>query len=422
MSKKARKAPKPEELVKGTVVVYWGDKRGIVREAYAPLDEFWVADEQTNDLVRDQEGIVAFKSKDLQMPSAEIEQPEVQDHAARVLVVGNEDQMLAILQHFGAPSAVERQDPQQILAIPCVNCRCGPSCARFDPCKREMCEKADCPMLQIGGEGIDDSMRALAHNLRPDIHVDVRPYHLKQAMEQIGPDLTRLEGYYCLSAVTFPFAREDVAGSRSEWERYWKEEVRCQIDLGVSAEGVHQEGEGSIEDTARRILQETCGVVLSDSIWSEDSQFKFRHNLGIDLPLKFFDGQNTKVFVILIPEGSESAPENGLLHFKFSGVVTNSNGGGKADAAGGLEIGGKTINQWKQEQDQFKGLPKLPAGWIRIKSRKSEEVYYYDTRTHKSTFDFPLPEGWTKQTSKSTGKTYYFNAKKRKSMFDIPTE
>merc|ERR1712137_730449 len=100
-------------------------------------------------------------------------------------------------------------------------------------------------------------------------------------------------------------------------------------------------------------------------------------------------------------------------------------------------IQGKTVNQWTAEQQQFQDLPPLPPGWLRITSRKTSEVYFFNKWTQESTFDFPkpvqtasaqatlasgpLPEGWTEQVSKSTGKSYYFNAAKRKSQFERPS-
>ena len=38
------------------------------------------------------------------------------------------------------------------------------------------------------------------------------------------------------------------------------EEVRCQIDLGVTAEGRAIDGEADLERTARRVLGEACGI------------------------------------------------------------------------------------------------------------------------------------------------------------------
>jgi len=427
-------------------VVFYGEgqQRGVVRDAYGPLDEFWVADERTDALVRDADGeIIAFKSKDLQLaaplPAAE-EKPQIEGIAARVLLVGTEEHMLRILEHFGCPDMARRHDPQQLLAIPCSSCRCGPQCARFDAFSREMCCVETCPMLHVAVEGIDENMRKLGASLRDDIHVGVRAFHIKQAIEQLGPDLQRLEGYYCLSAVTVPFSREEIEAT-SGWERYWREEVRCQIDLGASASAAHAPGEESPEATARRALRDYCGVTLSDALWQEEGQFRLRHHIGIDLPLKFWDGPDTKAFVLVLPPDAYGRRRGGALEFtqppggeydvtrgpddgvEAAGAPPPPQPAGGPSQQGGGDGGGKTISQWRLEQDQFKDLPKLPDGWIRIKSRhEGGEIYYYDTKTQKSSLEFPLPEGWTKQVSKTTGKTYYFHAKRRKSQFDVPTE
>lgn len=278
-----------------------------------------------------------------------------------------------------------------------------------------MCSKEDCPLLNLAADGIDESMFVLARRLRPDIFIDTRAFHLKQATEQIGPDLKKMEGYYCLSAVTLPFGQNDLSKSTG-WERYWMEEVRCQIDLGVSAEGAKEKGENTLEDTAKRALGEACGLCLADYIWSEDTQLKLRRRLGVDMPLKFWDGPETKVYLLIMPEDVTPVAEKGLLMFGDSKSTP-------AEGEGAAGPGGKTIAEWKSDQSQFKDMPKLPEGWIRIRSRTNQkEIYYWNTRTNKPSYEVPLPEGWTKQKSKSTGKVYYFNAKKRKSTFDIPTE
>merc|ERR1719367_1012537 len=195
--------------------------------------------------------------------------------------------MLQILEQFGAPDVTERREPQQLLALPCSHC--GPSRARVDASESTMWNRDDCPLLQLATDGIDDTMYALARRLRPDIFIGVRATHLKQAVEQLGPDVTKLDGYYCLSAVTLPYRQADIAAA-SGLERSWMEEVRCQIDLGVSAEGVREAEEKSLEDTARRALGEACGLCLGDGLWSEDLQLKLRQRLGVDVPLKFWHG------------------------------------------------------------------------------------------------------------------------------------
>jgi len=419
MAKRPRtEGPKPEDLFTGAVVLYGEGQRGVITDAFAPLNQFWVADEESGELIRGDDGNAhPFAAADLQL--APVASRPQDTGSARVLLIGAESHMLQILEHFGAPDATERRDPQQLLAVPCASCRCGTSCARFDPGKRCMCNKEECPLLQLAVEGIDEAMLTLARRLRPDIFTDVRAFHLKQAVEQIGPDLRRLEGYYCLSAVTLPFGKQEI-GKSEGWERYWMEEVRCQVDLGVSAEGGREQGEASLEDTARRALGEACGLCLSDHLWSEEAQFKVRRQLGVDIPLKFWDGSETKVFVIILPETATCAQEKDLLMIREAG-----GGASEAEAASkdGAASGKKTIAQWKEDQEQFKDLPKLPEGWIRIKSSShGGEIYFWDTKNNRGSSEFPLPEGWTKQKSKTTGKEYYFNAKKRKSQFDPPTQ
>jgi hypothetical protein len=419
MAKRQRTAPAPEDIVKGSVVFYNGDKRGVVRDAFAPLDQFWIADEQTNELIRDADGeIIAFSASKLLIAT---EDKKTADSpaagCARVLLIGNENHMLQILEEFGAPDAVERRDIQQLLAVPCSSMGCSSSCARFDPAKRSQCNREECQLLHLASDGIEEAMVDLARRLRPDIFVDIRPFHLKQAAEQIGPDMNQMEGWYCLSSVTLPFGKGDIV-TASGWEKYWMEEVRCQIDLGVSGEAAREETEASLEETARRALAESCRVGLSDGLWSDEEQFRLRRQLGVDMPLKFWDGPETKVFLILLPEDAVSFKGPAGILFKEKKRINGTAGRPTVTSL----TADPTIGSWKDMQDQFKDLPKLPEGWIRIRSRKTNEIYYWDTRNNKPSYEVPLPPGWTKQKSKTTGKVYYFNAKKRKSSFEVPTE
>merc|ERR1712187_119598 len=60
-------------------------------------------------------------------------------------------------------------------------------------------------------------------------------------------------------------------------------------------------------------------------------------------------------------------------------------------------VGGKTLAEWEREQSQFADLPKIPPEWLRIRSKSTGEVYFYNKNTRESTFDlpkFPLPPGW----------------------------
>jgi len=427
-AKRQKTAPSPEDLSKGSIVLFYGDKRGIVRDAYVPLDEFWVAEEKTGQLVKDVDGeVVPFKATDLRIvPGTQEALPtKVAGTAARVLIVGTEVQMVQCLDHFGAPDAEERRDPQQLLALPCQSCRCGPYCARFDPFRREMCNIEVCPICHVANEGLDANLVDLAKNLRPDIHVKVRAFHLKQAIEQVGPDLNKLDGYFCLAALTLPFGQQDIKASTG-WEKRWRSEVRCQIDLGVSAEAAHAQGDNSPEDTAKRALKEYCNVTLSEKLWDESVQLGIRKEAGVDIPLKYWDGPDAKVFVIMLPASSTSTISDGTLHFFSGGASVAAARPAPSRGVGGNSsqqlIGGKTASEWRDDQSQFSHLPKLPKGWIRIKSKSSAEVYFYNIETSKSQFDIPCPEGWTKHVSKSTNKTYYFHARKKTSLFEYPTD
>jgi len=395
----------PEDLQPGVVVYFWDDCRAVVRDAYAPLNEFWLSDEETGEVVRDEQGeIVAFKAEDLRIagdqpdrvsaPVAKV--PVGAEPQGSVLIVGTEEQMRKVLEHFGAPDATKRCMPQQLLAIPC-----------------SMCTPEQ--LLPVADDGIDDSIQELAKQLRPDIVVNTRAFHMENAAEGLAPELRRLEGYFCLSGVTLPYGFEEIDEAHGA-ERKWREEVCNQIDLHVTAIGPPLPGEMSVEETARRILGEQCAIAVADALWSKKAQEALRASLKVNLPLKFNDASDGQCVVLLLPGDAEMKTEEGVLVFE----------GGKSlgKLAGDKTMGGKTLKEWEEAQAQFADLPALPEGWLRIQSRNNNQIYYLNKETQVTTFEIPrggLPEDWTKQVSKSSGKTYYFNAKKRLSQFEKPT-
>mmetsp|Transcript_55646 Transcript_55646/g.120190 ORF Transcript_55646/g.120190 Transcript_55646/m.120190 type:complete len:463 (-) Transcript_55646:122-1510(-) len=435
--KKKARIPSPQDLEPGTVVLYWGGLRGVVRDAFAPLDEFWLVDEATGDVVMDEGKIVQFKASELQLLAPPpIARPRTAHDPPRgpwggVLILGTERQMLESLNHFGAPANAERHTPQQLLAIPCP-----------------MCEPQS--LLPTASEGIDESLRELAASLRPDIHVAFRTFHMKQAVERLGPDFLRLDSYFCLCAVQLPFGHDDIELVEG-WERHWREDTCNQIDLCVTASGCWLE-EKTAQEAAKRALGEQTGLCISDVIWGEEEQRGLRRHLGIEsLPLSFTDVNGMEVTALVLPDDLTLEKEHGVLCFteapgvdyaalkrpgsmpgvaaaratqpqpaKRQVVQEPSTGRAATTATEADRHSKKTVNDWEAEQDKFAGLPALPKDWIRVKSQSSGDVYYFNKRTQESTFELPLPEGWTKQVSKSTGKTYYFNAKRKESTFERP--
>lgn len=91
----------------------------------------------------------------------------------------------------------------------------------------------------------------------------------------------------------------------------------------------------------------------------------------------------------------------------------------------------RTAEEWAKAQDQFVGLPPLPEGWIRVKSRTSGVIYFCCKETGETTFVHPsgvpnsaismdLQDGWVEMQSRSTGRVYYWNAVLQKSQFEKP--
>lgn len=383
----------------------------MVRDAYAPLDEFWVTDAETGDIVRDDSGeIVQFKSGDLMLVAAPPRPPTLEAKEQQgVLVIGREEHMVSILQHFGPPNQEQRCSPQQLLAIPANLC-------------------GDGQLSKAAAEGVAEEVVALGKRLRPDIHVSVRATQLKQAVEPIAAELGILEGFYVLSAVSLPYPLEECEGL-DMWETHRRKEINNQVDLCVTA--------AKSDATARQALGETCGIEIADALWDPDVQNALRRRLGVEFATELNDeANNTLVTVMLLPDDVVATSIQGVLCFSEpAGVNYLSDapaapGGGagvsrEADSDGAPRIQGKTVKEWEEEQREYANEPQLPTGWIRVKSRSSGQVYFFNKKTQEATFDFPelpLPSGWTKQTSKSTGKVYYFHAQRGTSTFDRPKE
>jgi len=313
--------------------------------------------------------------------------------------------MVKILEHFGQPRSQSRCDPQQLLAIPC-----------------NMCHPEQ--LAGAAAEGVAEEVVELARSLRPDIHVGVRALQVKQAVERIGPELLVLEGFYALLAVQAPYSlRACEAPELTAWERARRRDLCSQVDLCITARA--DRGADEPHETAvRRALGEACGMELVDSIWRADVQTELRKRIGVpELARGFKDAGGAEVDVLLLPDEAGAAMSRGMLCIGDGWDVASAPAAG-GDAGGGEKIQGKTVREWEAAQAEFADQPKLPSGWIRVKSRSSGEVYYFNKKTRESTFDMPeaaLPAGWTKQVSKSTGKVYYFHAQKRLSQFDRPT-
>jgi len=423
-AKKIAPAAKPEDLVPGTVVIYWESLRGVVRDTFEAIDEYWLNDEENGELVRDEDGnIVQFKSGELLVVAKPpIAQPRPQTFggpAGGVLILGTEEHMMTILKHFGAPDYTQRCVPQQLLALPC-----------------SMCEPNT--LLQVANEGVEPEMWDLASKLRPDIHLALRAYHLKNAVERLGSSFLRLEQYFCLASISMPFGQDNIEESANKWERHWRSQVCNQIDLGITVSSWFPD-EPSATGAQRRALGEFCGMTVSEGLWAPEVQKGIRRKHGVpDLGLGYKDVNETTVTALMLPEDAVISTTNNLLIFAGAEGVDYATLEAPSALAkpGGLEdspqrskvsegsVAGKTVAEWEKEQEKYAHLPKLPPHWLRVTSRSSGDVYFYNKRTKESTFempDAPLPDGWTKQTSKSTGKTYYFHAKKKLSVFERPT-
>jgi len=433
-SRKARKGVVAErqQLEPGAVVLYWGDWRGVIHDAFEALDNYWVADEESGEVVRDEHGeIVTFNSLELKLvaPTPKLQDKNPCAPQVGVLILGNATQMMKVLEHFGPPDPDKRTEPQELLAIPCSLC---------DPSS----------LLKGVREGVNPTTLKLAQGQRPDLHVALRAYHLRYAVEQCI-SLMRLEEYFCLAGVNVPYSEEEIKAGKDKHEKRWRRSVANQLDVGVTAYGLKESETATLLETAQQAVGRSCGMCLSEVLWQEAAQSCIRKNLGVpELPLHFTDAMGAKVHVLVLPEDASITDEGGIISFHEAFASDYANLGLEAEADAETKTAEtakaaapakepatvdvpekpsdkpqeKTVSDWEKEQEKFADQAKLPEPWIRILSKKTGKVYFFNKETQESSFEMPLPEGWVKVVSKSTGKTYYFNAQSKKSTFVRPTE
>lgn len=322
--------------------------------------------------------------------------------------------MVKILEHFGEPSVHTRTDPQQLLALPCNMC---------DPAK----------LTQMAKGGVTEDIAALGRRQRADIHVGVRALEMKQVVERIGPEIQMLEGFYALAAVQLPQSLEDIDASGVHMrEAHRRRELYNQIDLCITACCEHPEEEAA-NSSLHGALGASCGVEISANVWSDFVQSRMRKKLGVPFPIRV-QAADMEVTVVILPDDCVASKIHGVLCFteplgaSYADQDSNRDEfvpteGSKVEAAREDVVAGKTVSQWEVEQERdFPGQPKLPSGWLRVRSRTTGDVYYFNKQTKESTYDPPevLPAGWTKQVSRSSGKTYYFHAQRNVSTFERP--
>lgn len=436
----------PGDLNIATAVLYEavdGPRRGVIYDAFEPVDHYWVEDEETCEVVRTEEGDCHdFHSADLKVAktvvefSTELAQGATELQSAGVLLIGTEPQMLKILKHFGESNTEERTVPQQLLAIPCVDCVDG--------------------LAHHAATGVNSGLRELAKQLRDDIQVGLRVAHLKHVTKELGEDVVKQEGYFCLASVHLPCdweAIEEVDGEES----LRRKDLWNQIDLCITATGEGQPEHSGPVETARVVLGEHCGLEVSDELWRSEVQTRLRGHLNLQsLPLRLKDQMGAEVFPLLLPSDAAVTSIKGVLCFGEAPdawyLTQDTAPAGTAPTARAKEAPAlesspakaKTVRDWEAEQeDEFGDLPPIPAPWIRVRSRKDGKVYYWNKETQKASFKLPteepppamappveppveplnssgLPPGWTQHVSKSNGKIYYFHEATNHSQYFYP--
>jgi len=125
-----------------------------------------------------------------------------------------------------------------------------------------------------------------------------------------------------------------------------------------------------------------------------------------------------------VKEELEEAATNGTSNASSSRATVTTAQPAESNLPGVKTEKELNLLHWAKQQHVFKDMPSLPPGWIRVKSKNGDGIYYVYLPTGEATFDSPLdrlPPGWEVVTSKSTGKQYYWNAEQQISQFERPT-
>mmetsp|Transcript_56608 Transcript_56608/g.132888 ORF Transcript_56608/g.132888 Transcript_56608/m.132888 type:complete len:452 (+) Transcript_56608:71-1426(+) len=417
----------PGDLEVETLVLYGEEgRRGRIHDAFEPVDMYWIQDEETGEIVRDAAGkIQDFPSSEIWIPVAEEEAREIaqNSHAsAGVLLLGTEDQMMVILQHMGPPNPKERQTPQSLLAVPC-----------------SVADPEGLKTLCTGG--VEEELVGLAQRLRDDIGVSLRVMHMKQVLRSLGGHLLKLQEYFYLVSVHLPFGWNDIKSAQTKAQERERKDVWNQIDVCVTARG---EVEGSFDspvEAARGAMGQYCGIEVSDVLWESKVQARLRAHAGAaELPLKTEDALGAEIFTVVLPEDAVVTKIKGVLCFSEAPGAWYLSTSKKPEEL--KKVHDKTVREWEAAQNEFSDEPSLPAGWLRIKSRTTGDVYFFNKSTQQSQFEMPevpvpkkvekeappskpapnrgpagveskkidsLPAGWTQHISKRNGKVYYFH-------------
>lgn len=357
-----------------------------------------------------------------------------------VLLLSSELQALQALLHFGPPSVVEKQNVQQLIAIPCQMCGIE-------------------TLASAATEAFEPSVRELAQKLRPDISVQIRVEALHQVLQELGSDVLRLEGYFCLASVVVPFGWNDIEASQSDEERHWRHDVCSRIDLLPTASGRHRQGEVSAAVTPSRALRDLCRLTVEASCWDEALQLGLRRQLGVGFPVRLTAPDGGNVFVLILPDGAGASLREGVLCFSqelqvdghaqasapacelaaaapsahVDGMVFRS---GFAEPCGGVHLLESLYSSAEPEgcslfgQHWGEGIPQM-AVEAAVEAEAQAQCGWAESAVSTDQVgrraepplaaEAPLPEGWTEHYSKTTGRTYYYNTLTDVSTFKRPS-
>lgn len=389
---------RPDMLEKGMVVQYDGGCRGWVDNLFASLNEFWIRDEQTGEIVFTDTGhghdIRCFRASELTFTgewSRQVEVTEVVDVALDIMgsLMGTHYEMFRHLREQT-----------------CVNLRVEA------PLRGEVSGK-----LIIGPGPVADVRAAkvlvmnqlqglVTHypdNWLPDASLgEPRDQNMFPPQQMCPPPL----GPSWLPAATPPAAPGLATGGRPSW---LTSDDASALTTNLTPSWLNVSNGADVAP---------CGgdseMVLPPAESTLDSQRAYQ--MGWEAAMR--------------AKGS-TADQTVEVEGKIDTADTSNASAATKHVGGSLDEDQKqnnaaenamTVLDWAVDQAQFADLPQLREGWIRIKSKTTGRLYYLNTISGKTTFTAPvdLPPGWVQMTSRSTGKTYFWNEELQKSQFVHP--
>jgi len=402
-----------QEVEKGMMVEFDGGRKGCVDNLFSALNEFWVRDESTGDLVCSgaSTDIRSFRADELIFTgewAADADITEAMDIPAEVyslMLERHGEDMLDMQEQINVPMRIELAASDNELGRLLI----GPGLP---------------PDVKLAIELVTNEMQTLLseyNNRIVEQHVQAAERGLSN-QETDPAYLQRPKKPSWLSDAEAAAMGLDVSKPVPSQARH----------LAHSDFGVRVHSDDSASQKVDPSSDSVSDVVVAYQLGWEAAMRKSENETGEERPA--IDAtpnsdptsgglqEPVKDSPDVLQESrsqnkAEASDENGAFHVT---PEQQEQGSGNPDDSDNVK---RTVLDWATDQDRFAHLPPLQQGWIRVISKSSGKIYYLNTVTGNTTFTEPvdLPPGWEQVKSRTTGQTYYWNSELQKSQFERPT-